>query len=350
MIEVKNLTKKYGDNIAVDNLSFTVEKGKIYGFLGPNGAGKTTTMNMITGCLAASEGQILIDGHDIFDEPVLAKKHIGYLPELPPVYPDMTPYEYLRFVAEAKRIPRNEIEEQVQYAMTVTQLHDVKNRLIANLSKGYKQRVGIAQATLGNPDVIILDEPTVGLDPKQIIEIRSLIKQLGEVCTVILSSHILSEISAVCEHVMVISHGRLVANDSIENMSRYLDDSDNINMIVRGNENKIKMLLNDIEEIKEYTISPAYSENIPNTYKIYITVGRGNDIREKLFFAFSEQRFPILASEKIEASLESVFLRLTESVTLPDEAQDEGDAQKTETLEKNTSEKDDDDGYKPMFS
>ncbi len=350
MIEVKNLTKKYGDNIAVDNLSFTVEKGKIYGFLGPNGAGKTTTMNMITGCLAATEGQILIDGHDIFEEPVLAKKHIGYLPELPPVYQDMTPYEYLRFVAEAKRIPRNEIDEQVQYAMTVTQLHDVKNRLIANLSKGYKQRVGIAQATLGNPDVIILDEPTVGLDPKQIIEIRTLIKQLGEVCTVILSSHILSEISAVCEHVMVISHGRLVANDSIENMSRYLDDSDNINMTVRGNENKIKMILNDFPEIKEYTVSPAFSENLPNTYKIYITVGKGNDIREKLFFAFAEQKFPILASEKIEASLETVFLRLTENAVMPNEAENENDTPEEDAVEVKPSKKDDDDGYKPLFS
>ncbi len=353
MIEVKNLTKKYGDNTAVDNLSFTIENGKIYGFLGPNGAGKSTTMNMVTGCLAATDGQVLIDGYDIFENPTEAKKRIGYLPELPPLYPEMTPAEYLKFVCEAKKIKRNEIAEQVEYVMSVTQLHDVKNRLIKNLSKGYKQRVGIAQAMLGNPDVIILDEPTVGLDPKQIIEIRELIESLGRDRTVILSSHILSEISAICNHIMVISHGRLVANDTIENMSRYIDDSDNMTLIVRGNIKKVQMTLNDFAEIKDYKLAEAKDEGA-NVYKVYITVASNVDIREKLFFAFAEQQMPILSSNVEKADLETVFLRLTEGIsdeeiekTAAIEAARETEESKSDSNKKSY---DDDDDYKPMFS
>ena len=203
MIEVKNLVKKYGDHTAVDHLNFTVEKGKIYGFLGPNGAGKSTTMNMITGYIASTEGEILIDGHNILDEPEVAKKKIGYLPEIPPLYQDMTVLEYLKFAAELKVIPKEQREQNIKEVMSTTKLEDMKRRLIKNLSKGYKQRVGLAQALLGYPEVIILDEPTVGLDPKQIIEIRDLIKSLGQKHTVILSSHILSEVSAVCDHVLI---------------------------------------------------------------------------------------------------------------------------------------------------
>ncbi len=205
MIEVENLTKKYGSQVAVDNLSFRVERGMIYGFLGPNGAGKSTTMNMMTGYIAATSGTVKINGYDILKNPEQAKKSIGYLPELPPVYPDMTVYEYLRFVAELKKVKKNERQAQIEDVMKQTQIEDVKGRLIKNLSKGYKQRVGLAQAIIGYPEVIILDEPTVGLDPKQIIEIRELIRELAKKHTIILSSHILSEVSAVCDHIMIIS-------------------------------------------------------------------------------------------------------------------------------------------------
>ena len=222
MIEVENLTKKYGSHVAVDNLSFRVERGMIYGFLGPNGAGKSTTMNMMTGYIAATSGTVKINGYDILKNPEQAKKSIGYLPELPPVYPDMTVYEYLRFVAELKKVKKNERQVQIEDVMKQTQIEDVKGRLIKNLSKGYKQRVGLAQAIIGYPEVIILDEPTVGLDPKQIIEIRELIRELAKKHTIILSSHILSEVSAVCDHIMIISKGKLVASDTPEGLMTLL--------------------------------------------------------------------------------------------------------------------------------
>ena len=220
MIEVRNLTKKYGGNTVVNHLTFTIEPGRIYGFLGPNGAGKSTTMNMITGCLAPTEGQVLINGHDIFDDALAAKRCIGYLPENPPVYPDMTPEEYLRFVAEAKGIKPSAVYEEICRVMKETDITDMKDRLIKNLSKGYRQRVGIAQAMLGEPELIILDEPTVGLDPRQISGIRELIAKLGQSRTIILSSHILAEVSAVCDHVMIINRGNLVASDTLENIRR----------------------------------------------------------------------------------------------------------------------------------
>ena len=222
MIEVTNLTKKYGNHLAVENLSFKVEKGQIYGFLGPNGAGKSTTMNIMTGYLAATSGTVLINGHDIQKEPEEAKKCIGYLPELPPVYVDMTVKEYLQFVAELKKVPVKERKAQISKVMEMTAITDMEKRLIKNLSKGYRQRVGLAQAILGFPEVIILDEPMVGLDPKQIIEIRDLIRELGKNHTVILSSHILSEVSAVCDHIMIIAHGKLVASDSPEGLQELM--------------------------------------------------------------------------------------------------------------------------------
>ncbi len=219
MIEVKNLTKAYGPLVAVDNLNFTIEPGKIYGFLGPNGAGKSTTMNIMTGCLVATTGQVLVNGHDIFEEPLEAKKCIGYLPEQPPVYLDMTVTDYLRFVTEAKHVARGERDAKIREALGKTGTLEVKNRLIKNLSKGYRQRVGLAQAILGDPEIIILDEPTVGLDPKQIIEIRDLIKMLAKSHTVMLSSHIMQEISAVCDYLLIIAGGKLVASDTPENLS-----------------------------------------------------------------------------------------------------------------------------------
>ena len=214
-------------------MNFTVEKGKIYGFLGPNGAGKSTTMNMITGYIASTEGEILIDGHNILDEPEVAKKKIGYLPEIPPLYQDMTVLEYLKFAAELKAIPKEEREKNIKEVMLTTKLEDMKRRLIKNLSKGYKQRVGLAQALLGYPEVIILDEPTVGLDPKQIIEIRDLIKSLGQKHTVILSSHILSEVSAVCDHVLIIDKGKLVASDTPENLSKVMTGMNSLELTVK---------------------------------------------------------------------------------------------------------------------
>ena len=256
MIEVRNLTKKYGDHLAVNDLSFTIEKGKIYGLLGPNGAGKSTTMNIITGCLAATSGTVLIDGHDIFEEPIEAKRHIGYLPEQPPLYTDMTAAEYLDFVARAKGMPYDAALRQEKEVMQLTGIEPVKDRLLKNLSKGYRQRVGIAQAMLGDPDVIILDEPTVGLDPKQIIEIRDLIKKLGSIKTVILSSHILAEISAVCDHVMIISHGRLVADDSIEDLENSVNSANDLSLKVRGSAVDVKRILAGVGGI----VSAEYSE------------------------------------------------------------------------------------------
>lgn len=234
MIEVKNLVKDYGGCLAVDHLSFTIRDGEIIGFLGPNGAGKSTTMNIMTGYLGATDGEVLIDGKNILEEPDEARRLIGYLPEIPPLYLDMTVLEYLSFAAELKKIPKKDREEAVSKAMELTMLNDVKGRLIKNLSKGYRQRVGLAQAVLGMPPVIILDEPTVGLDPKQIIEIRDLIKSLRKKHTVILSSHILSEVSAVCDHILIISHGRLAANGTPESLESQMAGAQTIVMTVKG--------------------------------------------------------------------------------------------------------------------
>ena len=257
MIEVRNLVKKYGSHMAVNHLNFTIEKGKIYGFLGPNGAGKSTTMNMITGYIASTEGEILIDGHNILEEPEEAKKKIGYLPEIPPLYVDMTVSEYLKFVAELKSIPKEKRSGNINEVMSTTKLQSVKDRLIKNLSKGYRQRVGLAQALLGYPEIIILDEPTVGLDPKQIIEIRDLIKSLGNKHTVILSSHILSEVSAVCDHVLIIDKGKLVASDTPENLSKVMAGANSLELTVKGKEEGIRKALDMVEILKSLsTTSP----------------------------------------------------------------------------------------------
>ena len=257
MIEVNNLVKRYGDHTAVDHLSFKIEKGKIYGFLGPNGAGKSTTMNMITGYIASTEGTVTIDGHDILDEPEQAKKCIGYLPEMPPLYFDMTVDEYMNFVADLKKIPKDQKKSMVEEVMEMVKITDMKNRLIKNLSKGYRQRVGLAQAILGYPEVIILDEPTVGLDPKQIIEIRDLIKSLKKKHTVILSSHILSEVSAVCDYVLIISHGKLVASDTPENLGKLAEGSNTLNLLVKGDKDHIRIALGQISDIKDIKIEDA---------------------------------------------------------------------------------------------
>ena len=264
VIEVSGLTKRYGKNTAVDHLSFRVKKGQIYGFLGPNGAGKTTTMNMLTGYLAPTEGQIRIDGHDISEEPVEARRRIGYLPEIPPLYLDMTPLEYLRFAAELKGVAKEKRESEVERVMEKTQIQDMQERLIRHLSKGYRQRVGLAQALLGDPEVLILDEPMVGLDPKQIIEIRELIRSLGKKHTVILSSHILSEITSICDHVMIISHGKLAASDTPENLSHYMKNSDVCELKIRGSREACDQGRELLKRVKglEITASAASLEDV----------------------------------------------------------------------------------------
>lgn len=315
MIEVKHLTKIYGDHTAVDDLSFTIEPGKIYGLLGPNGAGKSTTMNIVTGCLAATSGSVLINGHDIYAEPIEAKRCIGYLPEIPPLYTDMTPYEYLCFVAEAKGVPYDAAARQVREVMELTQIEEMQNRLIKNLSKGYRQRVGIAQAMLGDPDIIILDEPTVGLDPKQIIEIRELVRRLGEIKTVILSSHILAEISAVCDHVLIISHGKLVANDTIANLENSVNGTNNLHLSVRGGLDEVTEILSGMEGILSCEQIPSSSSIL----ELKLTVSKDHDLRDGIFFAMAEHRIPVLTMELEELTLEDIFLSLTDGEGTVDE-------------------------------
>ena len=309
MIEVNNLVKRYGDHTAVDHLSFKIEKGKIYGFLGPNGAGKSTTMNMITGYIASTEGTVTIDGHDILDEPEQAKKCIGYLPEMPPLYFDMTVLEYMNFVADLKKIPKDKKKSMVAEVMEMVKITDMKNRLIKNLSKGYRQRVGLAQAILGYPEVIILDEPTVGLDPKQIIEIRDLIKSLKEKHTVILSSHILSEVSAVCDYVLIISHGKLVASDTPENLGKLAEGSNTLNLIVKGEKDKICTALGQIEGVKNVTAADAKEEH---AWNVNVSTNEDRDVREEVFFKMADAKCPILEMQSRKVSLEEIFLELTE--------------------------------------
>ena len=308
MIEVEKLTKKYGDHVAVDNLSFRVERGMIYGFLGPNGAGKSTTMNMMTGYIAATSGTVKINGYDILKNPEQAKKSIGYLPELPPVYPDMTVYEYLKFVAELKKVKRSEQKAQIEDVMAQTRIEDVQNRLIRNLSKGYKQRVGLAQAIIGYPEVLILDEPTVGLDPKQIIEIRELIRELAKKHTIILSSHILSEVSAVCDHIMIISKGKLVASDTPEGLVTRLKGGRQLMMSVQGEQSELEEILQSIEQIKDYSIQPSKAEGCISAI---IRTQEQDDIRVELFHRLAAADLPIMELSLSEKSLEDVFLELT---------------------------------------
>lgn len=309
MIEVKNLVKRYGDHLAVDHLSFHVDKGQIYGFLGPNGAGKSTTMNIMTGYIASTEGEVLIDGHNILEEPEEAKKCIGYLPEQPPLYFDMTVWEYLKFAAELKKIKKSQRAEQVEEVIELTGISDMRNRLIKNLSKGYKQRVGLAQAILGYPEIIILDEPTVGLDPKQIIEIRELIKKLSEKHTVILSSHILSEVSAVCDYVMIINHGKLVASDTTENLSKMTLGSNTLELTIKGTKEEVNKLVSPLEMIRELEWMQSEEEDCVN---LKITTEERTDIREQLFYLMAEHKLPILKMESTRISLEDIFLELTE--------------------------------------
>lgn len=311
MISVEHLTKRYGDFVAVDDLSFEISEGHVYGFLGPNGAGKSTTMNIMTGCLSATEGQVKIDGYDIFEEPNKAKKLIGYLPEQPPLYMNETPLEYLRFVGEAKGLRGAELNKQIEKVIYQTKIEDVKNRRISALSKGYKQRVGIAQALLGNPKVIILDEPTVGLDPIQIVEIRELIKELGQSHTVIFSSHILSEVQAICDQVLIISKGKLIAFDKPENLEKRLMSPNEIIITADAVPSEIKEILKDISHITDMIIEEKDAK-----YAVANITTDHNDIYEvsrAIFNAFAENGKALLEMSLKKANLEDVFLELTES-------------------------------------
>ena len=309
MIEVKNLVKKYGNHLAVDHLNFTIEEGHIYGFLGPNGAGKSTTMNIMTGYLGATEGEVLINGHDILKEPEEAKKQIGYLPELPPLYMDMTVREYMDFAAELKKIPKAKRAESIDDVEKLVKIKDVEKRLIKNLSKGYRQRVGLAQAVLGFPEIIILDEPSVGLDPKQIIEIRELIRKLAKKHTVILSSHILAEVREVCDYIMIISKGKLVASDTPENLERYLGESGLIEIETRTEASKVKEVLKNVPGIEKVSLKIDASGITSGQ----IREKRGQDIREELFTTFAEKKMPLLKLNPVQVSLEDVFMELTQS-------------------------------------
>ena len=324
MIEVTGLVKIYGNHVAVDHLRFRLEPGKIYGFLGPNGAGKSTTMNMMTGYIGPTEGTILINGHDIVKEPAEAKRCIGYLPELPPLYTDMTVWEYLEFAAQLKNIPAKKRQESILNAMKMTGLVDVAKRLIKNLSKGYRQRVGFAQAVLGMPEIIILDEPTVGLDPIQIIEIRSLIKELAKEHTVILSSHILSEISAVCDEILIISHGRLVASDTTENLMHYMDSDAMLEISIKAPKDQAKnsfARLHHVAAVLEATKQNEDDKHL-NLTSFEIRTD-GADVREAVFGICAEKNWPIYEMKYSKATLEDVFMELTADNKAHEEEMDE---------------------------
>lgn len=305
MIQVKHLTKRYGDFTAVDDISFTLETGHIYGFLGPNGAGKSTTMNIMTGCLAPTGGTVLIDNCDIFEDAQKAKKLLGYLPEIPPLYTEQTPIEYLGFVAEAKGVSARQIPSEVARVIAETRLDEMANRLIRNLSKGYRQRVGIAQALLGNPHYIILDEPTVGLDPLQIIEIRDLIRELGQHHTVILSSHILSEVQAICESVLIIAHGKLVAFDTPQNLEKTLAAANKLTLTADCGEAALQQILDSVPNV-------AARETMPDGTATLTVNGDLTATARALFFAFAKANVALLQLTPQKADLENIFIELTE--------------------------------------
>lgn len=320
MIQVEHISKRYGDHVAVEDLSFTVEKGQIYGFLGPNGAGKSTTMNIMTGYIAAGSGCVRINGFDILTEPEKAKKCIGYLPEIPPLYTDMTVYEYLMFVAELKKVPKKGRVSHVEEIIGRTQLEDVEGRLIRNLSKGFKQRTGLAQALIGYPEVLILDEPMVGLDPKQILEMRDLIRELSSEHTILLSSHILSEVSAVCDHIMIISRGKLAASGSPEQLQEMMQVKTGLEVVILGEKAQTEEILDSIGQIDSYTIEPA---DEAGSIRVQLQVADNADIRRELSVALAGAGMPILAMNRLEKSLEDIFLELTEDAAQEEDCEDD---------------------------
>lgn len=319
MIQVSNLTKKYGKNVAVDNVSFTIEKGHIYGLLGPNGAGKSTTMNMITGYISSTSGTITIDGHDVVKEPEQARKLLGYLPELPPLYMDMTVYEYLKFVAQLKKVKRKERIEQVEKVIEQMKLEKVADRLIANLSKGYRQRVGFAQALIGDPQILILDEPSVGLDPKQIIEMRELIEELGQNRTVILSSHIMQEISAVCDHILIISHGKLIASGTVEELVAMSEHGEKLEVTIEGDKELLEDLFSQIDCVESVKITEHSGVATAN-----VVMNKGaKDIRKDVYTYFKDKNAAILNMNLVKTTLEDIFLELTMKADKEENIEDE---------------------------
>lgn len=308
MIEVRNLVKQYGDHVAVDHLNFTVEKGQVCGFLGPNGAGKSTTMNIMTGYLSPTSGEVIINGYDILEEPEKAKRCIGYLPEIPPLYTEMTVGEYLRFAAELKGVPKKEIQAEVDRVVERTHLREMYNRLTGNLSKGYRQRVGVAQAIIGSPEIIILDEPTIGLDPKQIIEIRELIRDLAKEHTIILSSHILFEVQEVCDRILIIDHGKLLANGSPEELEREVGSSSMELTIKHESPDFVRSAMEKIKNISDIKIEPGTGKN---ELFVHFKVNNGADMREEVFYTCVRSDLPVLSMKANEFSLEHIFLELT---------------------------------------
>lgn len=309
MIEVENLVKRYGDQCAVDDLSFTVNEGQIVGFLGPNGAGKSTTMNIITGYISASSGTVRVDGHDILEEPEEAKKCIGYLPEQPPLYPDMLVREYLNFVCDLKKVPKGDKEKMMRSVMRRTGVMDVSERLIKHLSKGYKQRVGLAGAMIGDPKILILDEPTVGLDPKQILEIRDLIRDLSKNHTILLSSHIMQEVSAVCNQILIINEGKLVVADRPEEIPKHIEQVGEVTLLVKGKKELIRSAMETIPSIENIQIQEDEKEEA--YCHVTIQSPLGTDVRESVFFALAEVRCAILEMNSKTPTLEEAFIRLT---------------------------------------
>lgn len=308
MIEVKNLVKRYGNHLALDNVSFTIEKGEVVGFLGPNGAGKSTTMNIITGYLSSTDGEVLVDGLSMLEEPEKAKQKIGYLPEVPPLYTDMTVNEYLNFVCDLKKIPSAKKAEVIARVTKQVRISDVRKRLIRNLSKGYKQRVGIAQALIGDPEVLILDEPTVGLDPKQITEVRDLIKNLSEEHTLIISSHILAEVQAVCDRVIIINKGRIVATDTPDNLAKTAIKSNKLEIRVKGPKNDV---LNGIVQIPGVKFAEIVRIREEGSVDVNIETEEEADVREAIFEFCSANHYPILLMKTTEVNLEDIFLQIT---------------------------------------
>lgn len=310
MIEVKNVTKKYGSTIAVDDISFEVKDGEVVGFLGPNGAGKSTTMNMITGFIEPTTGQIIVNGNDISKRPRKAKKEIGYMPENVPLYYELTAKEFVSYMAELKLVKRSERKQKVEKVLKETGLEDVKNKLIRNLSRGYKQRVSMAGALVGNPDVIILDEPTVGLDPKQITEIRSLIKELGKNHTVILSTHILSEVSQICERVIIINKGKIVAIDTPENLEKTTREKNGIMVTVEDPKDNMSHLKDEIKEIDSVEL---VKDNEDGTKQYLITTSTDMDLRKQLFEVLPKEEIVIFELRKTETTLEDAFIKLIDT-------------------------------------
>jgi len=308
MIEVTNLTKRYGPHTAVDNISFSVSRGEVVGFLGPNGAGKSTTMNILTGYLSSTDGEVVIDGMNILEEPVAVKARIGYLPENPPIYGEMTVLEYLNFVCRIKHVPKAEAKDRIEQGLHTVGIKDVEKRKIGNLSKGYRQRVGLAQALMGNPEILILDEPTAGLDPKQIIEIRELIRKLGEDHTVILSSHILHEVSAICRRVMIINNGRIVADGEPDTIGATIFDSNQIVLTAVGDRTAVEKIVGTLSGVTRSEILPAVEEG---TTEVLVESDRDRDLRRDIFETFSRAGVPLVALRTKNMTLEEIFLQLT---------------------------------------